>query len=290
MKIILGIFLLVITNLPGTSQNVNKFQFIGTITINDGEVLSYKIVFNRTTNNNISGYSITDLYGESLTKTSIIGKYDTTKNILSFKELSNVYTKVEGGDSTFCFVSAEKLKIKNINGSKIITGDFKGRFPSGEICADGKIFLTESNLVKKVKSLADSIKSSQDSSNLIQDSIKVFNNRQEMVLMSKDILLIEYLGKGLILEVWDGVIIDNDKISIYVNDTILKEEITLTGNKKKIHLPVTKDYFKLKIVALNIGLSGVNTVNFAVSDSIGVKEFSSRLNTGESFDVEFRRE
>lgn len=276
-------------SLAGSSQS-NKIEFIGTITITDGDVMSYKISFNQTQDHTITGYSITDLSGENLTRTSIVGKYDTTNNTLSFKELSNVYTKNGEDDSTFCFVTAEKLKIKNINGSKLITGKFKGLFPSGEVCADGKIFMMESSVVKKIKLLADSIKITQDTIDTVQDSIKVFNKNQELVLMSNDKLLIEYQGKELTLEVWDGAIIDNDKISIYLNDSIFRENITLTRDKKLINLPITEDSFKLKIVALNIGRAGMNTVNFAVKDTVDVKEFISKLEKGETCEVEFRRE
>jgi hypothetical protein len=292
MKIITGIFLMFVCSLPSISQNVNDFEFIGTITVKGGEKLSYKIVFNQVKDNNIKGYSITDLYGENLTKTLIEGKYDTVNNVLSFNELSNTYTKVDAADSTFCFVSAKKLKIKNINGSKIITGEFKGMFPSGEECAEGKIFLAESKVIKKIQSAVDSIKIHQDSIDTVHDSVnvKVFNKQQKMVLMSNDELLIKYLGTDLTLEIWDGAIPDNDKISIYLNDEIFKENITLTNNKKMFNLPAGEDKFKLKIVALNLGNAGVNTVTFAVKDTVDVKEFSSRLNTGETFDIEFSKE
>ena len=138
--------------------------------------------------------------------------------------------------------------------------------------------------------MADSIKASLDSVKTLQDSVKAFNRNQRLVLMSNDTLSIEFTGKELFLEVWDGGILDNDMISIYLNGEILKKEITLTGKKETIELPVSNNNFKLKIVALNTGNLGMNTVSFAVKDTHDViKGFGSRLNKGESFDVEFIR-
>lgn len=287
MKTIQLTILLIFLCFLGTSQT--KTEFAGAISINEGDVLSYKLTFIQEDNLRITGYSITDLNGESLTKSSIIGEYDTIKKNLSFKELGNIYSKIDDDDSTFCFVHAEKLKIKEINGVKFITGNFQGLFPNGDVCAEGKIFFTESNVIKKVKSIADSIKTIKNLPAELPGEIKEFNDKQNVVLMSNDKLLIDFSGNFLTLEVWDGAILDNDKIKIYLNDSLIEQEITLTKSKKTIELPANLKLFKVKIVALNIGDTGINTVNFALKDAIEIKEFTSRLNKGESFEAEFRR-
>ncbi len=276
-------------NLLCSSQNITKFEFVGTITVTDGDVMSYKVVFNQGHNNEISGYSITDYYGKNSTQTSIVGKYDTINNVLIFNELANIKTKADVTNSTFCYISTEKLKIRNVKGNKIITGGFKGLFPSGDLCAEGLIYLVESSFVKKIKSMTDTIKMNQDSMIISKDSIKVLNAQQNLKIKSNDKLLNEFLGNDIFIEIWDGEVEDNDMISIYLNDEIFKEKIRLKSKKLNITLPNTADTFKLKIVALNEGYSGINTVNFAVNDAHGTKEFTSNLKKGEFFDMEFRK-
>ena len=78
-------------------------------------------------------------------------------------------------------------------------------------------------------------------------------------------------------------------IKIYVNDEIFNESITLTSKKKEVIIPNGEGKLRLKIVALNNGKSGINTVNFELNNSYNVKGFSSILNKGESFHLEFKK-
>jgi len=276
------------------SQNNNKIEFMGTLAITGGDVLSYKIVFNQTTNNEFTGYSITDFYGKNLTRTSIIGKYDTINNTFSFHELKNINTKMNLADSTFCFVTTKTLKIRNIKGNKIISGAFKGAFPSGESCAEGMIYLVESKLAEKIKAMTDTKPISSDSTFIVKDN-KVKKSNQMIivkdtikVLTSNQNLLMEHWSKNVSIEVWDGSVPDNDMIRIFLNDKILKENITLTSQKEIINLPSTESKFKLKFVALNEGYSGLNTLDFKVINSYGEKKYVSVLRKGESFEIEFK--
>jgi hypothetical protein len=45
----------------------------------------------------------------------------------------------------------------------------------------------------------------------------------------------------------------------------------------------------LKIVAVDEGSTGINSVYFTVKNVLGVKEFSSLLKKGEAFNLEFKR-
>jgi hypothetical protein len=82
------------------------------------------VVFVYNEKNKVVGHSITDFTGENQTRTSITGYYDTLNNTFSFNELSNISSNLDVPDSTFCYVSAQKLKIKNTNNNKIISGEF----------------------------------------------------------------------------------------------------------------------------------------------------------------------
>jgi hypothetical protein len=290
MKLIIGITLVLAFNLFGVSQSVNTFEFIGTLTIEGGEAMTYKIVFNTTeNNNNIIGYSLTDFSGENKTRTSISGTYDNINNTLSFIELANVNTKVEEPDSTFCFIKADNLEIKYEGKNKLISGQFMGVFPTGEFCAEGMIYLIEQRFFEKIKSSIETKKAIEKPKKTINDSIEIINEKQKIVLKANEEIVIYYKGKDLSIYVWDGGMQDNDMIKIYVNDEIFNESITLTSKKKEVIIPNGEGKLRLKIVALNNGKAGINTVNFELNNSYNVKGFSSILNKGESFHLEFKK-
>ena len=92
------------------------------------------------------------------------------------------------------------------------------------------------------------------------------------------------------LEVWDGYFQDDDRISIYLNNELIEENLVLRNDKQVIALPQDKSKYLLKIVALNEGSSGINTVNFRLKNSSEVKEFVSMLRKGESFSIDFKKE
>jgi len=281
-------------------------EFVGKISTKKGQVLSYKIVYKIMENNTIEGYSLTDIEGEKLTKSRILGQYNPSKKTLSFKETGNAFTKTGDDESTFCFIVADNLNIKKINGKTLIIGGFKGVYPSGKVGAEGYIILIESSTKKEIKLVANSTKPKiQNTTNsaakkeiktlnvadgdtaAIKQAIKSLSENQKLVLMSNEKLLIECSKTDLYLDVWDGGYVDGDSISIYLNNKILQKNILLTKARKTFKLTAPAESFNLKIVALNTGTRGANTASCEVKDQNNVRQFSSNLNKGESFDIEF---
>lgn len=280
-------------------------EFEGLIATTNGKALSYKIAYKINKDNTIEGYSITDIEGENFTKSLIKGQYNPSKSTLSFKETGNAFTKAKADESTFCFITSDNLKIKKFNGKILISGEFKGILPSGKVAAKGKIFLMESSTMKKIKLAASSIKNKSqkptasttklkthnldsEDTTAIKKTIKSLSEEQKIVLMSNEKLVVECSPKNLSLDFWDGAYVDGDRISIYLNDNILVENVLLTASKRTIKLTPPGKSFKLKIVALNTGERGGNSGSFEVKDQNNVKPFISNLNKGESFEIEFR--
>ncbi len=299
-------FLIVLCSLKASASHTT-YEYIGTLTLDEGGVLTYKLVIEENDNYFVSGYSITDIYGENFTKTSIMGSFDKKKKNFSYNELNNLKKKEGEEDSTFCFVEANKLSIKSINGIKVMSGRFEAFYPSGELGASGDLFLLESNSKKKIDLQMDSAELSSyitnkipfekksnshkkpDSIQTLQENIKLLTEKRNLVMVNNEQLLVNYSKNGLKLEVWDGAELDGDSIRVFLNDNVLEEAIRLKKKKQTIELPDNLGYFTLKVEALNNGSSGVNTVNFMVSDNKNTNRFTSRLNVGESFETIFKK-
>ena len=147
-------FLTLFTLLTLTSYSQINYEFYGALKLNgnDKTIITYRLVFTEQ-NGKISGYSVTDLDGAHETKNSISGTYDKSKKQFSFQERDILYTKSKFDENSFCFVNFSG-KIKLVENTSKLEGDFKGLFNNKTKCIDGTIALIGSNkiynLVNKV--------------------------------------------------------------------------------------------------------------------------------------------
>jgi hypothetical protein len=265
------IFLFIFYPFINFAQQENKNSYVGYITTENKQTITYQIVFEIQIDNSITGESITDIYGKDKTKSIITGNYNAQKNTLSFKEIQNSTTKSKALKEEFCFIESQDLQLKKIGDKEILTGKFNGRLPNGRLCAKGKIFLTskENSIIEPIN------KSSLDS---ILNAKLTFKT-----LVANNSISIPWKSKTLNFYVWDGSNEDNDVISIYYNNTLIRENITLKNKKERITIPITSNSeSKLKIQAVSLGKEGKNTVNLLFVDNETIYPFISILIQGES--------
>ena len=265
------IFLFIFYPFINFAQLENKNSYVGYITTENKQTITYQIVFEIQIDNSITGESITDIYGKDKTKSIITGNYNAQKNTLSFKEIQNSTTKSKALKEEFCFIESQDLQLKKIGDKEILTGKFNGRLPNGRLCAKGKIFLTskENSIIEPIN------KSSLDS---ILNAKLTFKT-----LVANNSISIPWKSKTLNFYVWDGSNEDNDVISIYYNNTLIRENIILKNKKERITIPITSNSeSKLKIQAVSLGKEGKNTVNLLFVDNETIYPFISILIQGES--------
>ena len=265
------IFLFIFYPFINFAQQENKNSYVGYITTENKQTITYQIVFEIQIDNSITGESITDIYGKDKTKSIITGNYNAQKNTLSFKEIQNSTTKSKALKEEFCFIESQDLQLKKIGDKEILTGKFNGRLPNGRLCAKGKIFLTskENSIIEPIN------KSSLDS---ILNAKLTFKT-----LVANNSISIPWKSKTLNFYVWDGSNEDNDVISIYYNNTLIRENIILKNKKERITIPITSNSeSKLKIQAVSLGKEGKNTVNLLFVDNETIYPFVSILVQGES--------
>ncbi|MEQ8518642.1 MAG: hypothetical protein RLN79_07860 [Cytophagales bacterium] len=284
MKLFSSVFSLILVSQALFGQNTVNQEFTGIIAISGGEKISYKLIIEEIENGIFRGFTLSNFEGEDYTKTKIKGKLSLDDLSMSFEELDNVETKSSAEASTFCYVSAPNLKIRILKNKNIIAGKFLGLFPSGEECAGGIILLTNGGELRKIEEMNAeqpvAIKKMPAKKSLEFDSVLTSNEKLEIVNRDNKISL----------EVWDGYFQDDDRISIYLNNELIQENLVLRNDKQVIALPQDKSKYLLKIVALNEGSSGINTVNFRLKNSSEVKEFVSMLRKGESFSIDFKKD
>ena len=134
--------LLIVLSLAPYYANAQQLDtvFIGMATLQDKTTLTYKLKFTDSAGT-IKGYSVTDIAGNDETTASISGTINPSKTQIQFKELNITNTKSKGAQSDFCIMQGA-LKVKKINGVKVLKGHFEGYLNgSTTLCASGKLIL-----------------------------------------------------------------------------------------------------------------------------------------------------
>jgi len=265
-------------------QSSGYKDFIGFLRTSDGQVINFKLMIGEIKGRTFKGYSATNYNSSDYTKSIIEGEIDLKENKMSFKEISNTETKSTAEDSTFCYITASNLTIQISDKKNILKGKFEGLFPSGKVCATGVLMLVNGDV------LNDSIIENEPKLN--QTACAKIEAKDstiaDSVFTSNEVLLVNEWKTGLAIEVWDGDHQDNDEIAIYLNDK-LQRKVVLMHKKTVINLLAKGDKFRLKIVALNEGRSGKNTLNFRLKNASTNKDYASELKKGESFAIDFRK-
>lgn len=259
-------------------QTENFQEYTGILKTSEGQVIQLKLLLKEVKDGQFSGYTVTDYNGENYTKSTIDGKINISDNLFSFWEVGNTETKSQVQDSSFCFIKAPNLKIQNFGSKQLVSGLFTGEFASGKSCASGTIILTHVNRV-------DSVSTLKNENNQDKREEKAYVKQDDSVLSANDEIKARISGNTVFLKLWDGNKQDKDMVAVYVNDIVVKEKVILRNKKIIIELLDIKAGDKLKIVALNEGFAGRNTLNFQIS---GNKEYVSKMSKGECFRVVFQ--
>lgn len=285
MKLFSTTLLLMVITTFCFGQNPN-YEFKGFLTTSEGQLMSFKLMMTEIKEGKFKGYSATNYEGSDYTKSIIEGELDLNEKKMSFKELSNTETTSDAEDSTFCYINASYLTIEISVDKNIIKGKFEGVFPSGQSCATGSLILVNEDNLEDIQRTNEPVPNKTISANIEVKDPTV----SDSLFTSNEVLSINEWQEGLTIEVWDGNIQDNDEIAIYLNDELKREKVVLRHKKALIDLPPNESKFRVKIVALNEGLSGKNTLNFRLRNAGTDKEYISVLRKGESFIIDFRKE
>ena len=287
MKILCSIFLIFLINIS-QSQEVIKFEFIGTIKTLDGSIVTYKLNFKILKNDSIEGYTISDVKGINQTKSTIKGILKLKEKTISFHEIENINTKSTAKKNEFCYVHVNNVVFNTADGITSIKGDFNGKFPNDSSCAAGEIYLVETKYLKKqlrsLKTLADSIKRANRKIAKTKKKVNIPKEKQN-ALNNNDTLEITWDSDVIILEFWDAQKFDQDKISIFVNEKKFLNNYLIKPDKKLILIPFIENSYTIKIFANNEGEYPPNTANIILRDGNKETAIVTTLKTGETTSI-----
>lgn len=262
-----------------------NYEFYGALKLNGNEkqMITYKLIFTEN-QGKINGYTVTDLDGPHETKNSISGFYDKKNKMFSFQEEDILYTKSKFDENSFCFINF-KGKVKLVENTSKLEGDFKGLFNNKTKCIDGTVALVGSsriyNLIsrlnkkiQKSKKLDEAAKEKYNPYKLI-DSLKI--NR----LTKNQDLTVFWRNNNAKIAIWDNGKEDGDVIDLYHNDKLLLNNFKVTTDKKELDIRLVKKNI-FKIVAVNEGQIKTNTVKIELTDGERSFDLLSNLDKGES--------
>ncbi len=269
------------------SQNNKSHEFIGTLELADKNIITFKISFNvDLTGNIIDGVSVTDIYGDDRTATTIKGTYDTLAKKISFYEVKNISTKSKSEPGDFCYVQVNNARIKKEKGRVNIAGTFKGKLGNGKACAEGKIYLMDKNFLTNLgeKIMKSERFSKMDSTGELRKQVLDLKEKNELFkLTANEELLFDWEGEELSIELWDGGNEDNDEIELYVNNKKVLDKLIINRNKKVLVVPLQKGVNVVKVVATSEGNEVPCTANIAMVNKSGTEPtlLRTKLKVGE---------
>lgn len=273
------------------AQTGIRYEFAGTLQLKTLELITYKISFDLKEKNQIEGTSVTDIYGDERTITSISGTFDTIKGLLSFYESENISSKAK--TDQFCFVHCKQLKLRNTLGKTIISGRFIGIQSNGKPCGNGDIYLIETRYLNQLanKVIQETAKKDSTKGNQLKSQVTTLKNELNNYKLTSNVSVqVNWRSEELIMEIWDGENVDQDEIAIYVNDRKLLDRIVIKRERKKLVVPLQPGENTIKVVALREGSIAPCTANLLLSDSETQTYLSAFLKVNESSTITLVRQ
>ncbi|MCW5518400.1 hypothetical protein J1N09_01020 [Aureitalea sp. L0-47] len=275
-----------------TTSAQEDYEYIGAIKLNDTSFISYKINFNEN-DGLIQGYSITDLGGSHETMSYLSGSFDSEKDEIEFYESGIIYTKSYITQNDFCYVHFAG-RLKRLDDRQGIQGSFKGLYDNGESCINGSIeMLNFRKVLRRAKRLDKKIDRTILISKEKRDKVNLVNEleRTKINMLKKDEVLNVFTNDTEIkLRLYDAGQEDGDRISLYINDSLLLDNYTVSNTPKEISVTVEEPQTTLLIQALNAGTVGGNTVKLElVLDESTVVDALTNLKEGEKATLVLRK-
>lgn len=269
MKSILSLILFMLFSHLSNAQVDKVYEYAGTLELSTKELITFKIQFKEIGEGKIEGNSLTDIYGDDRTKSTIKGNVNWENKKISFAEEANLDTKSKADPKTFCYIYASNLQIKSVQGKTIIQGSFSGKYLNGEKCVGGSIYLIETAYLKKIAKdyLPDAVINNSDSAMLaLKETKAAKTTKKNNILKNKDVLNLKWTSDEIVIDVWDSKDIDGDEIALYVNGRKILDKFVMGPEKKTLVVPFTEKKGSIRIEALNEGKLKLCTANFTIRD------------------------
>ena len=282
MKRFFGLLLLCLLSFSLLAQD--DYAYVGAIKLNDSSFISYKLEFIEK-DGLIKGYSTTDIGGAHETKSYISGYFDDKANALNFYESGILYTKSAITQNDFCFVHFDG-RLKKMNENQKIEGQFKGLYSDGKECIHGEIVLSNfKKVLKRTEKMDRRIdrsifvgKETKEKINLV----KLMDSLSLNIIKKDEVLSVFSSSETVNLTMFDAGQDDGDIVTILVNGRIILKDYEVTTKKETLTVALDSPKTVLKVIAVNTGSIGGNTVKIDISDGTNTIETLTNLKAKET--------
>lgn len=256
------VFITIVFLLPSiTFAQISNVVFIGSVSVEGGATYPYKL-YVTDSNDVLYGHSITDIGGPNETKTRVRGSVNATKNQLTFKEKSIIYTHTKG-KVDFCFIHA-RLKAGKIQGASTLKGSFTGYKEDGKTeCAKGKIMLVCANdALDKLMKYAEEHNIPRPNDTLEPAT----DDTLEKIILPGGAIKLPVTSNNVNIELWDAMDIDGDVITLMQGSNVLLHKYALTDSHKTLSINIDNSKkTALRLIAESEGARPLNTTHMIVS-------------------------
>ncbi len=241
----------------------------GTMVMKTGEVFPYKLVLTDS-GSVVKGYSIT--YKEpNETKTTIRGTLDRHMRTLSFKERDIVHSHTVRTKAYMCLVQANLEYVQDGHG-KALKGAITSREADNTSCTAGEIIFNDDKELQALFSSREqfdtviTMKKKVKEQSVAEQSMTPEPIVEEKVTAGVE-KLYEWHSDTVVIDVWDGGTVDEDRISIQYNGKPVLSGYSLVKAKKQLRIPVAGwDINTILIMAENEGFDPPNTASMMLTD------------------------
>lgn len=210
----------------------------------------------------VTGHSVTRLSGVNPLYAKIDGRLDKKHHKITFRE--RVDSDIEA-----CMFDVQ-LSWFYFNGTYSFNGAFTGWDAHGKYCDEGDMSLTttytagnpfEDERPKQKPAPENPV--TEDMTLKRQDTVKAEYFPE---IAGGETTQFEWKSDSCTLEIWDGGIIDGDRVTVTFNGSAILSGYVLTAEKKRIALPLTKQKNIIRITAENEGTTPPNTAKVYLWD------------------------
>lgn len=278
------LILLTFINFSLFAQIIEKYDFIGTLILENNALITYRIQFD-IKDSKIFGYSYTDINGKDETKSELTGNYNSKEKSIFLKESNILYTKSKEIEDIFCFINVN-AKLKLEKDKPAIQGTFFGSYNNKDTCATGKILLISlKDAFDKLEKVSKKISKTKkiDSVTKTKFTKQYFLNEiKPNTLKSDDVLTVFWKSNKFILEIWDNGKEDGDLISLRFNNKTVFRKYAIKKEKRIIELDLIEGENLIEILANNNGSIPPNTAKAILIDGSVDHIISTSLESGQS--------
>lgn len=273
-------------------SKAQKVELTGAVIIGKSDMVTYRIIYEVSAKNIISGYSVSDIGGALETKAKISGFYNPHKKSLKFDEISLISSKAKLSDNEFCFlkVKGSFSKKKNIN---IFSGSFVSKGKDDKlVCDSGSIYLTTTDVIykleEKVQKIIDKSALPDSLSNIISEKIKPLKTvEQEKNVKAGSVTEYILLADSIKLVIYDEQKQDGDKVTILKNNVPVISDLLTTSEEQTFTFGIAKNEKELilTIISTDEGDIPPNTVKLILINGVQRVKIISPLKKNQKISI-----